>query len=356
LAQQTYGYLQGNSRLICFEQNNALRRVFPGNLAVSCAKHIQANVKAKFGQLCARYVIQIAKTFSTRKSDDLLDEIRNIKPEAADYIESVEDVWRSTEWMDSQRNLPPRYGIVTSNTSECVNNMFDDARDVGWLEAIVRIVDIMSTRISHCRMKHADRQASEVVPRVSQIMKHRWDASASISVVEIEDGCGDFKAIESLSGQEESVDNEDVILRMPLVPGGAHSVHIVKPNLQWCTCGVWQDYLYPCRHACAVFRKWDERDFRYVLQIYVHRYYTFEYVQKMYEKNIFPVCVDNIHYDKASKPPIVRGRQAGRPPENRIRHRSECIRPEDSKIKCGRCGLKGHNKRTCKNQEVNLSL
>lgn len=53
---------------------------------------------------------------------------------------------------------------------------------------------------------------------------------------------------------------------------------------------------------------------------------------------------------------IVCGRQAGRPKENRICHRSEGIRPEDSKIKCGRCGQKGHNKRTCKNEEVNLSL
>jgi hypothetical protein len=109
----------------------ALRQVFPGYLAVSYAKHIQANVKAKFGQLCARNVIQLAKTFSTRTSDDLLDEIRNIKLEVADYIKSVEDVWRSTEWMDSRRNLPPRFGIVTSNTSKCVNNMFDDARNVG---------------------------------------------------------------------------------------------------------------------------------------------------------------------------------------------------------------------------------
>jgi hypothetical protein len=41
----------------------AFCRVFPRNLAVSCAKHIQANVKAKFGQLCARYVIQLAKAF-----------------------------------------------------------------------------------------------------------------------------------------------------------------------------------------------------------------------------------------------------------------------------------------------------
>ena len=83
----------------------------------------------------------------------------------------------------------------------------------------------MSTRISHCCMKHADRQASEVVPRVSQIMKHRWDASASISNVEIEDGCDDFKAIESVS-----VDDKNLISSMPLGLGGAHSVHIVKPS------------------------------------------------------------------------------------------------------------------------------
>jgi hypothetical protein len=126
-------------------------------------------------------------------------------------------------------------------------------------------------------------------------MKHRWDASASISVVEIEDGCGDFKAIESVPGREESVDNENVISSMPLVPGGAHSVHIVKPSLQWCTCGVWQDNLYPRCHACAVFRKWDERGFQYVLQNHVHRYYTFKYVQKMYKRSIFPVRVDNIN-------------------------------------------------------------
>ena len=162
----------------------ALREVFPRNLAVSCAKHIQANVKAQFGQQCARYVIQIAKTFSTRKSADLLDKIQSIKPAAADYIENVEDVWRSTDWMgaDSQRTLPPRYGIVTSNTSECVNNMFADAQDVGWLEAIERIVDIMSTRISQCRMKHVARETSEVVTSVGQIVKLRWDASAKIQL------------------------------------------------------------------------------------------------------------------------------------------------------------------------------
>jgi hypothetical protein len=56
-------------------------------------------------------------------------------------------------------------------------------------------------------------------------MKHPWDASASISNVEIEDGCDDFKAIESVS-----VDDKNLISSMPLGLGVAHSVHIVKPS------------------------------------------------------------------------------------------------------------------------------
>jgi hypothetical protein len=74
----------------------------------------------------------------------------------------------------------------------------------------------------------------------------------------------------------------------------------------------------------------------------------------MYKKIIFPVCVDNIIFDKALKPPIVHGQQARHPPEKRICHQSKCNRPEDSQIKCGQCGQKGHNKRTCKNQEVDF--
>ena len=96
---------------------------------------------------------------------------------------------------------------------------------------------------------------------------------------------------------------------MPMLSDGQHSVHIIKPNLQWCSCGIRQDYLYPCHHTCAVYQKWYERDFQYFLQNHVHWYYTFKYVQKMYKQNIFPVCVDTINYDRATKPPIVHGRQ-----------------------------------------------
>jgi hypothetical protein len=60
-------------------------------------------------------------------------------------------------------------------------------------------VDIMSTRISQCRMKHRAKETSEVVHRVTPIVKIRWDASAAIQVMEIERGSGDITTIKSLS-------------------------------------------------------------------------------------------------------------------------------------------------------------
>jgi hypothetical protein len=328
----------------------ALRSVFPGNKETSCAKHIEANVCQKFGQECARYVMPIAKTFSFRYSNHLIDQVRMSKPHAADYIQNVDNdaLWRSTSWLDEENPLPPRYGIVTSNTSECVNNMFAQARTVGWLEAVESIVDIMSTRISTCRAKHIDREPGEVVPRVAQILKRRWDAAASIAVVELVRGCGDFKVVEPSTVQDS--DNDPHLPNMPLNAGQPNTIYIVKPELQWCTCGIWQDVLYPCRHGCAVFRKWKEKDFSYVLQNLVHPYYKFECVQQMYKNNIFPACIDNVKYDDTTRPPVVKKPQPGRPRSKRLRRRSEFLDPDESPITCSDCGQRGHNKRTCKNQ------
>ena len=50
-----------------------------------------------------------------------------------------EDVlWRGTSFFHEECPLPPRYGIVASNTSESVNSMFADAQEVGWLKAVKR--------------------------------------------------------------------------------------------------------------------------------------------------------------------------------------------------------------------------
>ena len=331
----------------------ALREVFPNNVETSCAKHIEANVCQRYGKQCSRFVYAMAKTFSTRYANHLLEQVKMIKPAAAEYIENINDTtfWRSVDWLETGNKLPPRYGIVTSNTSECVNNMFAEARSLGWLEAVDKILDIMSTRVYTCRMKHIDRHPSDVVPHVAQLLKIRWDAAASMSVVELERGCGDFKVVETYNLQD--CEKEEHLPRMPINAGQQQSIHIVKPELGFCSCGLWMEFLYPCRHACAVYRRWKELEFTYILQHQVHPYYTFDYIQKMYKHNIFPVCLDSIGYDGETKPPSVAGRQPGRPPVKRIRRRSEFLDPEESPITCSDCGQKGHNKRTCKNQKRN---
>jgi hypothetical protein len=108
----------------------------------------------------------------------------------------------------------------------------------------------MSTRISTCQAKHIDRKPGKVVPRVAQILKRRWDWAASITVIELVRGSGDFKVVEPSTVQDSA--NNPHLPNMPLNAGQPNTIYIVKPELQWCTCGFWQDLLCPCQNGCAV--------------------------------------------------------------------------------------------------------
>jgi hypothetical protein len=47
-----------------------------------------------------------------------IDQVRKLKPAAASYIEQIDGLWnKNTSWLDENMKLPPRYGIITSNTS-----------------------------------------------------------------------------------------------------------------------------------------------------------------------------------------------------------------------------------------------
>jgi hypothetical protein len=48
------------------------------------------------------------------------------------------------------------------------------------------------------------------VPRVAQILKKRWDAAASLSVDELELGCGDFKVVEQTSVADDLFDDNSM--------------------------------------------------------------------------------------------------------------------------------------------------
>ena len=77
------------------------------------------------------------------------------------------------------------------------------------------------------------------------------------------------------------------------------------------SCGRWQEYKYPCRHAIAYFRKWEDMSFPDILQQHVHDYYRNKSMQQVYEHTIFCVVQDQIRYDGQTHPLTLGARQPG---------------------------------------------
>ncbi|BFG30700.1 hypothetical protein CerSpe_169740 [Prunus speciosa] len=111
-----------------------------------------------------------------------------------------------------------------------------------------------------------------------------------------------------------------------------------------CSCRLWQIDGFPCTHAvAAILAKKDS------VYDYVECYYSSDFFRKAYESPIFPIpdigkgLGSNSSAAGVMLPPITK-RPAGRPPTKRIKAFSEGTRP----LKCSRCSVAGHNRKTCK--------
>ena len=193
---------------------------------------------------------------------------------------------------------------------------------------------------------------------ITQVMKKRWDKSASLEVIELEEGLGQFKVVDNSVPRDHDNDaagnhDDNILPGVPLM-NCQQSIHILKPHFKWCSCGLWQEHQYPCRHACAYFRKWLYLDWiNILLQNEVHDFYLYNFLQKLSTRNVIPVVLDSLSYDGSTKPPLVLHRTSGRPQSKRIRRRSEFIDHDESPVTCSVCHERGHNWKTCKHKEEN---
>jgi hypothetical protein len=67
----------------------ALKEVFPDNIKMSCAKHIEANVTTKFGRQCGKHIMAMAKMYSVPYYTTVVEQMRTKKAGAATYIEGI---------------------------------------------------------------------------------------------------------------------------------------------------------------------------------------------------------------------------------------------------------------------------
>jgi hypothetical protein len=140
----------------------------------------------------------IAKTYSARYVEILMDKTKKMKLQAALYIQRIEErgiLWKSSQWLNFEDTYHPRFGIVTSNTSESVNSMFAGARNFPWMGAFKHMMNLMSSRICQLQAKYSKKYDNEAVPRVLKLLKARWAKAAAISVLEVEENCGNFEVV-----------------------------------------------------------------------------------------------------------------------------------------------------------------
>jgi hypothetical protein len=95
--------------------------------------------------------------------------MHSTKASTALYIKDITErgiLWSHSQWTDTNECLTPRFGIVTSKTAESVKSMFNAARDLPWMDALEKIIDVMMRRICSCQKKYERDDAFVVVPRV----------------------------------------------------------------------------------------------------------------------------------------------------------------------------------------------
>ncbi|XP_062113173.1 uncharacterized protein LOC133824312 [Humulus lupulus] len=124
--------------------------------------------------------------------------------------------------------------------------------------------------------------------------------------------------------------------------------YIVNMEKKTCTCRRFEYDEMPCSHAMAIIIKQKLNCYDYVSYYYTNEAYiaTYEdFIMPLGDQHSWELPAELTQHEVL--PPLTK-RPAGRPKQTRYRAFSEY------KVQnlCGRCGGKGHNKRTCKNESL----
>ncbi|KAH6594018.1 hypothetical protein BASA50_006924 [Batrachochytrium salamandrivorans] len=122
---------------------------------------------------------------------------------------------------------------------------------------------------------------------------------------------------------------------------------IINLTLKTCTCGKFQEYQFPCHHAAVFLVKAGLSP----IHSMAASYYTAS-LKAIYSNPVTPVVLDDIVPGEIVLPPAIT-RRAKRPKSRRIRSRGETN--FEDQYTCTVCGIKGHNRRTCSNNHVQLT-
>ncbi|RAW23671.1 hypothetical protein PC110_g19901 [Phytophthora cactorum] len=217
---------------------SAVAEVFPEAGHRFCLRHIMDSIN----RICSKLsneergsICQLARSDCQNEYDLFRSELAESKPEAAEYLDKIDQKhWVKFKFREAF-NLPT-YNEITSNLSEQANNwMGTELRSAKPLDAISLYFRKLSELTSEKRQMAANWSRtcadSDLVP---VLLRQRTDRSTAASMCAITPHMGGAYSAQHLGSQSCQ----------------GQSIHDLPASE--CTCGKWQDQAFPCIHAiCA---------------------------------------------------------------------------------------------------------
>ena len=291
---------------------NSQREVFSRAAHGFCVFHIQKNVAKSYHTDPDGLLFKAAKAATEKEFDEKLALINALDEDGGAYIRGID----KRKW--ARAFFPVRrLGHVTSNIAESANKWLEEARfqdPVGLFSTFIMRPNVVfeKRRDKYARTPpnsapgESGQDAGKFVEsgRTLRVRRH----TRAVFEVQAAEGKGQWKTVDLDRGS--------------------------------CTCGFYREFEIPCRHMCAaLFSLRDENVIRFVTPERQR--------EALVQTNvgfIMPVDVSMLANDGLMPPEVTK--MMGRPKEKRI---PSCVEKGPRKtVRCGRCGGRGHNARTCK--------
>ncbi|GFZ15688.1 hypothetical protein Acr_25g0000970 [Actinidia rufa] len=294
-----------------------------------CLRHFRSNYHKNFGNVKVKDLIwQAGTVHQVRKFNEVMDEIKNLGTKS----ESAARAYRAlcnedlTKWILAHDG-GYRWGVTTTNDSECYNNVLKGARDLPITSCVqVTFYRLVATfNDKRRKIESALARGLRYTSKVQAKLEEYQARSAEHHVTICNWASGSAEVITSAAGIKEN---------------HKHAVFLNPPS---CDCGKWMIYHYPCSHMLAVCVKsgrqpWHLIDPKYRMDVYTHVYDT-----------SFEPMVHEHYWATYDGPKIIphpsrrRNPTSGRPTK-RIHNEMDVSRKHQNNH-CGICKEQGHDRR-----------
>lgn len=244
--------INNDQTILCSDRDkgliNATANTIPYSVKANCCRHIAANLRKRFKNpilMCLFW--RAVNVLCNDEFVKIMDEIKLIN---TDFHASLLEIGIST-WASSQFKIP-KYGMITSNSSESMNSAIKPfiQKDITNL-----IVSINNYCMDKVYLRSTNKKSGMILSNAQKILTSNMNT-------------GKLMSVRASSSVLYMVENK----------------HIVNISLKTCDCLVYKDTGIPCKHLCAVL---------YMLQqdplLYVSTYFSTSNYTKAYSIPISPL-------------------------------------------------------------------